>query len=527
MTRVNGCRVAFVFALISLLTVTAPSSLAQAYQWNKHIKAGRSDFSGGISEKYSHAWGEARDYPHFVKAEQELLAALSDTQAFPPGDLRTAETLGDLASTFSEEGKFAEAESRGNQAIAIMEASLSPDDPQLGHALINLASIYDSEGQPEKASPIWNRSLAILKKTGKPDPEVFSNLKFQASHMHDRNPAGAAHIYQYLVDLEGSTGASESDLRSLWEQLARVQRGSDAEESYTRILEGDKNIQGPDSKAAGADSQSLGKLYLDEGKYAAAWPLLQHSLEIIQQKAAPEHESKAGKMSDTSSLLILDRELAQAYVGAGKDPEAEELYEQIASLDESNTALDKTVADQFMTGDLRGLATAYRDERRFDEALETIKKSEALDDEIANSKFGKLHEKTEGPSIWSWLTQNDLAEIYREKGDTAAAEPLFQRSLETVPSRIVSGHPKLAQLLDNYATLLRDEGKYDQAEPLYKRALDVWSKSRYREHPDVATTLANYATMLRKIDRAAEAELLEARAAEIRAKASITSAPTS
>src|SRR5579863_3334136 len=75
MTRVNAWRVFFVPTLISLLAVTAPSSLARTDQWNKHIKAARQDFSEGVSEKYFHAWGEARPYPHFAKAEEELLAA--------------------------------------------------------------------------------------------------------------------------------------------------------------------------------------------------------------------------------------------------------------------------------------------------------------------------------------------------------------------------------------------------------------------------------------------------------------------
>ncbi len=83
---------------------------------------------------------------------------------------------------------------------------------------------------------------------------------------------------------------------------------------------------------------------------------------------------------------------------------------------------------------------------------------------------------------------------------------------------LAPGHPKLAQLLDNYATLLRDEGKYDEAESLYKRALDTWAKNQYPENRDAAETLRNYAALLRKLDRPAEAEPLEARASAIRAK---------
>jgi len=153
--------------------------------------------------------------------------------------------------------------------------------------------------------------------------------------------------------------------------------------------------------------------------------------------------------------------------------------------------------------------------------LETIKRSEAVDDELTNSKYGKSKENSNalGVSVFSWLSQIELAEIYREKGDSAAAEPLFQRSLEMTQSmHLAPGHPKLAQMLDNYATLLRDAGKYDQAEALYKRSLETWAKCVYPENADAAETLTNYAVLLRKVNRPAEAEPLEARASAMLAK---------
>lgn len=96
------------------------------------------------------------------------------------------------------------------------------------------------------------------------------------------------------------------------------------------------------------------------------------------------------------------------------------------------------------------------------------------------------------------------------------------KNLQTRRVPIVPGHPKLAQLLSNYATLLRDEGKYAESESLYKRALEVWGNGLYPDHPDVAEKLTNYATLLRKLDRQSEAEPLEARASTIRTKAEVS-----
>ncbi len=76
----------------------------------------------------------------------------------------------------------------------------------------------------------------------------------------------------------------------------------------------------------------------------------------------------------------------------------------------------------------------------------------------------------------------------------------------------------MGQSLNNLAELYREQGKYAEAEPLYKRSLAIKEKALGPEHPHVATGLENYAALLRKTNREAEAARLEARAKAIRAK---------
>ena len=518
-THASPARVFLPLALISFLALPAPCLWAQEDQWDKHMKAGGKAYTEGMKQKYFHGWGNAGPNPQFAKAEGEFLAALAQAENFPAGDIRTAETLGTLASVYMEEGKYADAESKGNQAIAMMEAAAKPGDVRLGYALTHLALIYDSEGKTEQAAPIWQRSLDILKNSGGVDPSEISNLNFHASFIQQFHPAAAGQIHQFIVDLKESTGVSDTDLRSELARLAKTQRGADAEQDYLRILEIDKRLYGPDDSKTGGDQEALGNLYLHEGKYTAALPLLQHSLQIMQAKPLPEHESKMDKRFDASDLLRLQRDLAQAYAAAGNDAEAEAMYKRIISADETDSMRDKVGDQMSLTDDLIGLSGVYRNHHRYDEALEIMKRSEAADDEIANSKFGKSKAQSGTPSVWFWLSQNELAEIYREKGDSAAAEPLFQSSLEmTEHMHLAPGHPKLAQMLDNYATLLRDGEKYEQAEALYKRSLETWAKCLYPENADAAETLRNYAVLLRKTNRPAEAEPLEARASAMLTK---------
>jgi tetratricopeptide (TPR) repeat protein len=75
----------------------------------------------------------------------------------------------------------------------------------------------------------------------------------------------------------------------------------------------------------------------------------------------------------------------------------------------------------------------------------------------------------------------------------------------------------VATSLNNLAVLYRDQGNYAQAEPLFQRALAIWEKALGPQHPNVATALENCARLLREMKRGAAARELEARAQAIRA----------
>ncbi|MFI0404150.1 MAG: CHAT domain-containing protein, partial [Cyanobium sp.] len=57
-------------------------------------------------------------------------------------------------------------------------------------------------------------------------------------------------------------------------------------------------------------------------------------------------------------------------------------------------------------------------------------------------------------------------------------------------------HPDVALSLNNLAELLRDQGHYATAEPLYRRSLAIREKTIGPDHPDVALSLSNLASLL-------------------------------
>src|ERR1700693_4057798 len=58
------------------------------------------------------------------------------------------------------------------------------------------------------------------------------------------------------------------------------------------------------------------------------------------------------------------------------------------------------------------------------------------------------------------------------------AEPLLRRALELREKALGPDHPDIAQSLNNLASIYRDRGEYEKAEPLLQRALGIREKGR-------------------------------------------------
>jgi tetratricopeptide (TPR) repeat protein len=193
-------------------------------------------------------------------------------------------------------------------------------------------------------------------------------------------------------------------------------------------------------------------------------------------------------------------------------------------MDEKDASSNKKYNITGQAGDWVDLSTVYRHEHRYNDALDAIGRYRVVDELAAKVKFSDPKEET----LLHWFSQNELLEIYREKGDLVAAKPLFERSMEMLKTiSLGKRDPRIAELQSNHAAFLGDEGKLDEAESVYKVALDTWTnRYRYSWDPEQmelehAEALANYATLLRKLNRPVEAEPLEAQAAATYASSSV------
>jgi tetratricopeptide (TPR) repeat protein len=130
-----------------------------------------------------------------------------------------------------------------------------------------------------------------------------------------------------------------------------------------------------------------------------------------------------------------------------------------------------------------------------------------------------LREKLLGsqhPAVASSL--NNWAILYRRQGRYAEAEPLFQQALAIREAALGPEHPDVATSLNNLANVCHDEGRMGEAEALFQRALAIREQTLGPEHPDVATSLSNLAILRGDQGRYSDAEALYRRALAIREK---------
>ena len=125
-------------------------------------------------------------------------------------------------------------------------------------------------------------------------------------------------------------------------------------------------------------------------------------------------------------------------------------------------------------------------------------------------------EKTFGENHFRYaLSLNNLACLYRSRGDYARAMPLCRQALEIERKALGDGHPVYAATLSNLANVCQALGDYAQAEKLLRQSLEIKRRDLGADRPGYALGLNNLAALYYDRDDYARAEPLYRQALEI------------
>ena len=254
----------------------------------------------------------------------------------------------------------------------------------------------------------------------------------------------------------------------------KLAEAAELAEQLLRIRE--KSVLPPDRNDVAVAINDLAQLYVAQGRYADAEPLLRRSLAIVENRGRP----------DDFNVGVALNSLANLYEDQGRYAEAEPLLKRSIAIYEkarwpfATREKAREPKDFEVSIPLNTLAQVYQRQGRTDEAEALYKRNLAIREEALGPDDREV-----GGAL------NNLAGLYSEQGRYAEAEPMYRRSLGIFEKKLGPEHPHVGAALHNLARLLQDQGRYAEVEPMYRRSLGIVEKRLGPEHPDVGTALHN------------------------------------
>ena len=296
-------------------------------------------------------------------------------------------------------GRFEEARSLLEQAIALGEQQYGPDHPVLLSRLNTQAELYWRRGDYRESERVLQRTLALAEQHFDPThPHIvraLSNLGVLAIYQGVYIQAEPMFLRAVSI-LEQRLGAEHPDTAAELNNLAlcyeKQGKYAQAEPLYWRALQVDEQTLGSEHLRVSGPLHGLADLYAHQGNYAQAEPLYQRALDIRENQLGPEHHRLANPLEG----------LADCAVQRGEFERAEALYQR-----------------------------ALR---------------------VREQQVGREH-----PEIA--LTLSKLATLYQAQGQDEQAERVFHQAFAMSEQHLGSAHPQTVEIHHAYSCFLKQQRK--------------------------------------------------------------------
>jgi CHAT domain-containing protein/uncharacterized protein HemY len=457
----------------------------------------------------------------------------------PDARLQEAQTAFNEASSLWDAGRYADAVTRGEHALALREAVLGDAHPDVATSLDTLGHHHLLRGNPVRAEPLLQRALAIREAAlGNNAPEVAQTLTHLASLYLAQELRDQAEplLQRALAIREAALGQDHLLVAESLNQLGRIyldQGGrTRAEPLLQRALAIREAALGNNAPEVAQTLYDLAEVYWGQSQYARTEALLQRALTIretalgkdhlkvaetllhlaglydeqglsararpLTERVLAIHEAALGQNHPDPTSVLLG--LATLHMVRGKFARAESLFEQALALQEA--AVGKS--HSFVAETLYRLALTYAVQGMYGRAEPLYERVLAL----REAALGKNHPKVALPVV-------GLGKLYLAQGLYARAEPLLQRALEIRQAAYGEKHGDVALALRSLGSLYLAQGHYARAEPLLERALEIWEATTGKANPYLAGALSKLGSLYLAQGHYARAEPLLRRALAI------------
>ena len=235
-------------ALLASLALGQPCAQASVKEWRRSTVAGAKAYK-------ELCYGEA---------EREFKKAIEEARKFGSDDLRLAASLANLGVLYNYRGFFDKAEPLFEESVRIKEKKLGPANNDVISSSGKLAQFYLKRGNFDKAAPLAERVIQYG------DRRVIELGKFKKEHKDPKEVHKVLNQYLELAVLFDKMAAS-------YQGHAVNGRYPESEKLYKLSLKLREQALTGDHLALSHSWENLGRLYLKEGRYALAEPLLKKS----------------------------------------------------------------------------------------------------------------------------------------------------------------------------------------------------------------------------------------------------------
>ena len=334
----------------------------------------------------------------FDEAERALKRAVEIRKKIQGSDHPdVAQALHDLANVYSSQGRISKAIDPDRESLAIREKTLGFQNRDTLDAMWSLAFVYNLTGHYSEAEPQIARYLGLLQSPSSPEHEQFSAALLQVGQIYFQEGRYRDAEALFRHSLEIGEKDPDADKRNPW---------------LRRNLE------------------LLGGVYTSEGRFGEAEPIFQRALEIeekiLERGSRMDYDASTAKyepLDEAEALLHLGR----LYVYEGNYKKAGPLLQRavgisdrIVNPDERNPFILSRLA-----ASLTYLATYYSNQGRFKEAESLDKRAFA----VYSKAYGPAH-----PDVATSL--ENLSNVYNHLGRTDEALSASRQAAEILSNRI-------------------------------------------------------------------------------------------
>ncbi len=246
-----------------------------------------------LASLYTQQAKYAQAQPLADEAKELAVASVGESHA------ETAEILGTLSELARHAGVYDEAERLRTEQLRAREAAFGKQHPKVSESIQGLARVRRSQGRNDDAERLYLQAIGIDEAMlGKEHPDLAKLLADLAGLyvIEDRRIEAITLYDRALGILERSYGLSHPATEQVALAMAPLRTGSGANDPenqrYQRIL----------SMAAQSLNRRAG-VYRNLGEYGAAEELFKQAIEMLERAFGPEHPDVGVVLENYAALL--------------------------------------------------------------------------------------------------------------------------------------------------------------------------------------------------------------------------------